>query len=170
MAERTSIGDAFVGRYLEAVRHGLGDAAGSPTLRLRTMAIVYDEALGEAARALSGRVNAMSTNTWSSLADAEAKEYLTRYRELSGVLLVSPSHLAALREWSELIGPEDRRPIEAAARQHAAFVYGVRRSAKASLFVLVGDGQRADALVERLIASPSVIEGLGPTVDGPSPP
>jgi hypothetical protein len=122
------------------------------------------ERLGFAARSLAEKVAATSTHTWSSLADAEARDFLTRYHELSSVVLVTPAHAAALRDWAELIGTENCRRIEAAARQHPGFVYGVRRSAKASVFVLIADAPHMDALVERLIAAPKVIEGLGPTL------
>jgi hypothetical protein len=166
-AEGQPIGEEFVSRYLEVVRHALGPLAARPALRLRRSAMVAGLPISDEG-GVRQRLRLNSLRRWDSFDDAAAQSFFVRYPEVSGMLLVRPDHLEVLRGWEALLGSEARAGIEAAARAHSGFIWCAPRSPKASLFVLVARDEAAVmALVDRLVAQPAPFTGLGPTLDAP---
>jgi hypothetical protein len=139
IARGESIGDAFVASYLAAVRGALGSSTSALSLRLRGLVLSYDEELAPALDGLRQRMSVGSSFAWPRADDEDAIEFLTRYRDLSGVVLVRPTHLEALVAWDRLLGAGVRAQIARAAKEGRPFAWAAARSPYATLLVLVAN-------------------------------
>jgi hypothetical protein len=78
---------------------------------------------------------------------------LVEYNHLSGVAFLLTAELKWLLNTTGIIPKEARQEISAASLENEAFVFGVRRSKKAAVYILVGDNKDALQSVERQFAA-----------------
>lgn len=149
---------AFAREYIALAGKALGDRRDDLALQLMTSAVViYDPRLQSLERYLmeNSRVYSLYTRVPK---DGIGSGALERYADLSGIALATPP---ALRRAASLIDSASLQTIAAVAEREPAFVYALPRSARATLYVVVGatleDARRA---CDTLLASPTRFSGL----------
>jgi len=138
--------DGFAPMYIASGCKALGDFARGPQLELASRTVIVRNpaalpALNEFAR----RVRAITT--------LAGRRPLVQYQQLSGVVFLVTGELDWLMSTTGIIPKDARAAIRNASQQHAAFVYGARRSNKASVYVFIGDDQESLKAVQREFAA-----------------
>lgn len=148
----------FAGDYVALAGEALGERRDDLALQLSTAAVViYDSALAPLEDYLLEhyRVYSLYTHTLGHTGERSALE---RWSELSGIAIVTPE---TLPDAAGLIGAQDRQAIAAMAEREPAFVYALPRSARATLYVVVGaTPNEARRAYDALLASAARFTGL----------
>lgn len=146
----------FVNAQIEAASAG----GRSPSVYLRRMQLFQEPEFST----LTGVVRSAvpTNNVWSNspLTHPQTIANVNESPFLSGVVLVSPAHLAHLASWP-VFEQGTRDALATEAKHGAPFVYAARRGPKAWLWVLVApDTATMTQLIERLPCAPAPVEGV----------
>jgi hypothetical protein len=142
VAERLEKGSAldepFVASYISEAGAALGPDRFSPLLALKMYSLAFES---HELRSLHGP---FANGVRPRLAGAavgfgpEAREMFYSHAELSGAIFVTPAGLDGLKAWGPILGDGTLDRVRDLAGRHAAFVYGVRRGPRASIYLFVG--------------------------------
>jgi hypothetical protein len=135
-ASDARLSPAWVSEYLKRVEQALQGQKQHPVALLRTVALAYDPSVRNVVPLFQQRLRVASVYGTNSLTAESGRQQLAIYPALSGALFVPRNKLAELDSWQELLGSQHVAQIK---KQPGAFVYGIRRNAKAFIFVFVAD-------------------------------
>jgi len=159
----SSLFDAPAEEIIRRIHDALGPSLARPVLGLCSHVVAFQAPNLAAVRDfLVSEARARVSYAFSSLDDEEAQRMLERHPGLAGVLLLRPGDLPRLAHWSRVV---DGTIIAAAMHQPpgTGFIYGVRRSDKAYIYLVVaGDAAESQRLVGLLLDAPRPFEGFGP--------
>lgn len=142
LRQKRTLFDGFTPVYIASGNKALGDYALGAQMELASRAvIVRNPAAVPAMNEFTKRVRAITT--------LAGRRPLLDYEQLSAVVFLVTPELQWLFGTTGIIPKESRAAIRKASTQNAAFVYGVRRSNKAAVYVFVGDDRESLQQVER---------------------
>lgn len=140
---KTLYAPAFVPHYLQAAAWVFGEQL-NPQLLLRTMIMIYD---GKPMRPLvqhfQHMIRAGIVMGGSPIDHDTNKEMFEHYPAASGVLMLYSDHIDKLQGWETILGANHLNHLKEAAKKQTAFVYAIRRSPIAYLFIFVGKDEAA---------------------------
>lgn len=150
IAEGKPIDASFVAEYLQIAKQALGDRVSSPLLALKSTVLVFEDLslrplVEDFVKAVRPRTTLASVGF-----DASSREYFQNYSEISGVIILRSDKLPRLAGWEAVIGKETLPRLQELATKHQAFVYGVHRSPKSSVYIFVGQDNLA---LEKVLTS-----------------
>lgn len=167
-------GSAFAAAYLAAYAAALGDRGHAPALRLRTAAVLLDiaaegaggEDLDPILRALREHLGVAAMYASAPIDAAASREALHAYPALSGLIAVRYAHLEQLADWQIPAQAGLLARLRGLAQQHRAFVYELRRSPRASVYIVAGrDAAAIAAAIARLSELGRTAGGVIATLD-----
>lgn len=166
-------GSAFAAAYLAAYAAALGDRGHAPALRLRTAAVLLDvaaegagEDLDPILRALREHLGVAAMYASAPIDAAASHDALRAYPALSGLVAVRYAHLEQLASWQIPAQAGLLARLRGLAQQHRAFVYELRRSPRASVYIVAGrDAAAIAAAIARLSELGRTAGGVIATLD-----
>jgi hypothetical protein len=160
---RGALDERFVPAYLETARRTLGRALDAPALHLWTMALVTDPATRAPAARFAAAIEARSVFELGPVDDPAASRALALHPHLSGAVFVQAADLRRLRGFAGLVDDRALAALERAAEARSSFVYGLRRSTKAHVFVVAGRTEAdLDVAADRLRMAEASFDGPVP--------
>ncbi len=162
LSRGTRLTDAsFVEEYLRAVSAGLGPRLSSPRVWFRSCALVFG--LGMNAAKDRFQELAHSNSVWGYSFGDSPRRQLETYSGLSGALFLKLDDVADLESWRGIVEPGDLAKLKELALKGKPFVYGIKRSDKAYLYVFSGpDAASLEPLIKSFFEAPAMFAGTRP--------
>ena len=153
------LGAGFAMEYLDTAADALGDRVDDLALQLVSSAVVAtDPALAELARLPASALTTFSLFTHVTAETGLPATALSRYPELSGIVLVRTEDLARLDGFADESVVELMHGL---AGRLGAFVYGQPRSPRATVYYVCGGDEEAVAqALEHLLSRSTSFTGL----------
>jgi hypothetical protein len=136
--EGRALDQSFVAEYLREASAALGEQVNNPVLSLRVMTLVMDDAsLRPLSQKLISAIRPRSAYSHNPLG-AESREEFEKFSEISGVILVRYDQLNQLADWEKILGKATLPHLQKKKTKEPAFVYAVRRSPRAVIYIFAG--------------------------------
>lgn len=163
LSDGTRVGDpAFVSGYLDAVSRRLGPKLFSPAAWFRDVELLYGPGQENGPNAFIETLSAYSAWTYPIGSDS-ARSMLRSYPVVSAAFFLRPGDAEMLRSWSQLLDRKETARVASLARARKAFVYGIKRSEKAYVYLFIApDDASRDSLITAFAGRPSLFTGVMP--------
>ncbi len=152
----------FAPEYLELIGTAFGEEINSPLLALKTLTIISNPELRPVAQKLRNIVFPGNYSRFSPFNAENGWDFIKQNSELSPIIIVQKNELQQLKPQQRVLSAADIEKIGKVAAGKNNFVYGARRSPKATAYVFVGtDVPALEKLVEEFFKRKTGFDGVG---------
>ncbi|KAF0239744.1 MAG: hypothetical protein FD167_4331, partial [bacterium] len=136
IAAGQTIFDAFADEYISIVSQSLSETVASPLLDLKSRGMVYyDNTLQPLANKFNQSIRGINTSTTSFGGEWPFETQA----DLGGVVFLYSNKVKDLSSKEGVFGKETILKLEDLTKKYKAFIYRVRRTSKANIYIFIGD-------------------------------